>query len=141
MIEQEQLEKLLKVAKKLKILYVEDDINLQNNMLSILENFFTDIYIADNGKEGLEIFKEKIGTEEEFNIIVTDLDMPEIDGFQMCKEILEAKPEQKIIITTAFATKDNINRLVEENIEVLKVIEKPIKMNQFIVLLLELLKK
>jgi len=141
MIEQEQLEKLLKVAKKLKILYVEDDINLQNNMLNILENFFTDIYIADNGKEGLDIFEEKLGSNEEFNIIVTDLDMPEIDGFEMCKEILSKNPNQKIIITTAFATKDNINRLVEENIEVLKVIEKPIKMNQFIVLLLELLKK
>ena len=120
---------------------MEDDINLQNNMLNILENFFSDIYVADNGKEGLDIFKDNINTESNFDIVISDLDMPEIDGFEMCSQILETKPDQKIIITTAFATKENINKLVEQNIEVLKVLEKPIKMNQFIIILLELLKK
>jgi CheY-like chemotaxis protein len=141
MINEEQVKKLLKIAKNLKILYVEDDINLQNNMLNILENFFSDIYVADNGKEGLDIFKDNINTESNFDIVISDLDMPEIDGFEMCSQILETKPDQKIIITTAFATKENINKLVEKNIEVLKVLEKPIKMNQFIIILLELLKK
>jgi DNA-binding response OmpR family regulator len=82
--------------KKYKILYVEDEEDIRNNVHFCLRNIFT-IFIASNGKEGVEIFlKNKI------DLIITDINLPIKDGITMLKEIKLTSPNIPSIITSAY---------------------------------------
>lgn len=78
----------------LKILIVEDDLVSLNILSNKLSKEF-DIYTANNGKEGLESFN-KISPD----IIITDIQMPEMTGVEMVKEIRKNNKNCKIIILT-----------------------------------------
>lgn len=80
------------------ILYVEDEKNVQEELAEVLEHFCEKLYVADNGEEGLELFK-KYHPE----IVITDIKMPVMNGIQMAKIIRELNSEIQIIFTTAFS--------------------------------------
>ncbi|MDO7173749.1 two-component regulator propeller domain-containing protein [Mariniflexile sp. AS56] len=63
------------------LLIVEDSVELRKYLKSELKNHYK-ILVASNGKEGLEIAKKTIP-----DIILTDVIMPEMDGFEFCKQI------------------------------------------------------
>ncbi|MCL5129254.1 hybrid sensor histidine kinase/response regulator transcription factor [Algibacter sp. L4_22] len=63
------------------LLIVEDSVELRKYLKSELKNHYK-ILVAKNGKEGLEIAKQSIP-----DIILTDVIMPEMDGFEFCKQI------------------------------------------------------
>lgn len=48
-----------KILKNFTILYVEDEIETQNFIFDILKKYFQSVYIASNGQEGLDVYKEK----------------------------------------------------------------------------------
>ena len=51
-----KLENIIKYTKNLNVLYVEDNIYVQQQTIKMLESFFNNIYIASNGKEALDLF-------------------------------------------------------------------------------------
>jgi DNA-binding response OmpR family regulator len=65
-----------------KILLVDDDPDLVEAMKIILENKSYDVAVAHDGKEGLK----KVETEQP-NLIILDVMMPEIDGYEMCAKL------------------------------------------------------
>jgi len=80
-----------------KILYVEDDKRTRDITLVILGRLFDEIRFASDGHEALEIFKEfKPG------IVVTDIEMPNMDGVELINCIYEIQPDTKIIVTSAY---------------------------------------
>ena len=86
-----------KVGKK-KILLVDDDPDLVEAMKIILENKSYDVAVAHDGKEGLK----KVETEQP-NLIILDVMMPEIDGYEMCAK-LKSDPQYRhipILLLTA----------------------------------------
>ena len=87
--------------KDLTILYVEDEESIRKVVDEMLEKDFKTVYHAGNGKKGLEIFKEKHP-----DIVITDINMPVMDGFEMTKRILELEENIPIIFTTANDDKD-----------------------------------
>ena len=100
------------IYKNLKILLVEDDKETIEELVPILEKYFHKIEICKNGKEGLKRAKEK-----EFDIIITDIVMPEMDGIEMIKEIKKSKKNPKFIIVTAYSNKDFLIELIEQGIQ------------------------
>ncbi|MFH0925616.1 MAG: ATP-binding protein [bacterium] len=77
-------------GKQYKVLLVEDNKDLALNIKNILQDYY-DIRIAANGKEGLEnVLQEKP------DIIISDIMMPEMDGYELCKEI-KSNPETEFI--------------------------------------------
>ena len=70
--------------KKLSLLYVEDDDNTREELEYFLQNKVEKLYVAKNGQEGLELFKEH---ENEIDLIITDVNMPILNGLDMVKEI------------------------------------------------------
>jgi two-component system alkaline phosphatase synthesis response regulator PhoP len=68
--------------KKVKILVVDDEPDMVEMLKMMLENASYDVVAAYDGKEGIEKAKE-----EKPNVIVLDLMMPEMDGFEACKEM------------------------------------------------------
>lgn len=78
------------------ILVIEDDKNLIEQLVEYLELFFNTIYLAKDGKKGYEYYKKYAP-----DIILTDINMPEIDGLSLIKKIRKEDEETEIIILSA----------------------------------------
>jgi two-component system cell cycle response regulator len=83
--------------RKISVLYVEDDENIQKVFTNILKRFITKLYIANNGAEGLKKFEEL-----KPDLIITDIQMPKMNGIEMIANIRKENKNIPIIITTAF---------------------------------------
>ncbi|MFT5873495.1 MAG: two-component system OmpR family response regulator [Clostridium sp.] len=82
-----------------KILIVEDDEAIANIMKEHLTKEDYEVFWASTGKEGLEDFKK-----EEFQLVMVDVMLPEMDGFTLCKNIRWLNEEVPIIIVSAKQT-------------------------------------
>lgn len=106
------------ILKNIKLLYVEDEEEVVEQMSFLLKKRLGKLRIAKNGKEGFEMFMD-----ERPDIILSDLKMPVMDGITMAREIRRYS-KTPIIITTAFSDKDIILKAIDVGIE--KYIIKPI---------------
>ncbi len=81
------------------ILYAEDDAVTRNILGKMIPLKFPDIefHTAENGKTGLEVFKAHTP-----DIVITDINMPVMDGIKMAAEIKSLRPETVIVITSAY---------------------------------------
>jgi len=85
------------INEHISVLFVEDDLSIQKEFVDILSFIVDEVYVASNGKEGLELFDKYLP-----NIIITDIQMPIMSGIEMCKKIREKDHDTPIIITSAF---------------------------------------
>lgn len=88
-----------KIAKlrELKILFVEDEKDIIDIISDTLNRLNVRYEVAQNGKEGLEIFNKN----SDINLIVTDINMPIMNGLDMLKEIRKTNKDIKCIIMSA----------------------------------------
>lgn len=82
---------------EISILYVEDEKMIRDEFTEILEGETASLYVAANGKEGLELYKE-----HKPDIVITDIRMPVMDGLEMSREILKINENVPIIVSSAF---------------------------------------
>ena len=91
----------------IKVLLVEDDKNLCFILRSSLEQMIGgyQVMVATNGREGLEALER-----EAFDVVVSDVEMPVMDGKEMTHAIRERHPNLAIILITGLTTaRDVIN--------------------------------
>ncbi|MDD2369743.1 MAG: diguanylate cyclase [Sulfuricurvum sp.] len=81
----------------LSILYIEDDKNTQEEVAFFLEPLVSTLYLASNGQEGLDLYR--LHTPD---LIITDIQMPIMNGLDMIKEIRKNDSRTPIFITTAY---------------------------------------
>jgi YesN/AraC family two-component response regulator len=110
--------------KELSVLFVEDDNFARTAMLSILKNIFGDVTLADNGKNGLEIF-----TLFNSDIVITDLWMPEMSGLEMIAKIREHNTSTVIVVMSAYDCLEQIRN--SEELEIFGFLKKPFMLNDF----------
>ena len=105
------------------ILLVEDDEPTLDCLAIILNKKYPDatIYSACNGKTGLELFKEHLP-----DIVITDINMPEMNGVQMANELRAIKPTTKIIVLTGDCKKHLLQDSVEKGFKCDHFIVKPV---------------
>ena len=124
----------IKISKKLHLLYVEDDERARESTLEVLENFFVNITTAVDGVEGLEKFKTN-----SFDIILTDINMPRMNGLEMVKEIRATNKDISILILSAH---DESSLLLDGiYLGVDGYILKPLKLEQFLMSLAKVCEK
>ncbi|NOR57635.1 MAG: response regulator [Sulfurimonas sp.] len=116
---------LVKYTKKLTVLYVEDDKQLQEDTLFLLEPFFKEISTASDGAEGLETYNKKF-----FDLVITDISMPVMNGIEMLSHIKEINSEQKVIAISAHNESDILIDLIKAGVS--SFILKPIIQNELI---------
>lgn len=89
------------------ILFVEDDDMVCLSIGHILARHFPDatVYTAQNGLIGLEIFKQHTP-----GIVITDINMPLMNGIEMAGKIKSIKPETMFIVLTGHSDKDYLER-------------------------------
>lgn len=88
---------------KANILVVEDDPALLNGLLDYLVFNSFEVKGEADGAEGL-----KTGLAENFDLMILDVMLPNMDGFEICRQIRAAKPGQAIIMLTAKGSEDDI---------------------------------
>ena len=107
------------------MLYVEDDAETRKNVSRMLERVVSKIYLASNGQEGLDMFREHVP-----ELVVADIMMPVMNGLEMARAIRQLAPDSQIIIMTAF---NEIEHLLEcINIGVNQFIPKPVDYEKLI---------
>jgi two-component system, sensor histidine kinase and response regulator len=95
---------------KVKLLLVEDEIDLQQNIKDILEIFDFEVLTADNGQEAIKLLNS-----EKFDIVVSDVMMPKMDGFELLKRVRSDKKliNLPFLFLTAKVEKEDLRKGME----------------------------
>jgi serine phosphatase RsbU (regulator of sigma subunit) len=112
------------------ILYVEDDEDIRNLMVLRLKNHVGELIVANDGKQGLSLFEQ-----HHPDLVVSDVQMPGMDGLSMAVAIKAINKDTPIILTTAFSDTNYLLQAINSGID--GYVVKPIKIDQ----LLDALKK
>jgi len=104
------------------VLYVEDEPITRSAVARMLKRRVEILYEAENGKEGLELFKQ-----HRPNIVISDIRMPVLDGIEMSKAIKSLDKNSKIILTTAHSDASILLDSIEVGVD--KYILKPLDMD------------
>lgn len=110
--------------KNIKILYVEDDEIARENGIEYLENFFEQIYEARDAIIALQLYEKY-----KPDIIITDIQMPKLNGLEFVKRIRQKDKKTQIIIITAFCDKDYLLKAIE--LGLVKYLVKPVREKEF----------
>ncbi len=116
------------------VLYIEDEKKLQENIKDILNKFFNKVFVASDGDEAYDMYLEN---QNRIDIIITDINIPNIDGIALCKHIRTYNKNLPIIIISAYTNTDYL--LDSINLNVLMYITKPLTSKKILSLLDKLL--
>lgn len=88
--------------KTLVIMYVEDDESIRSSLSGILKKIFGEVIICNDGNDGVNQFKYyTLERKTRIDTIISDINMPNLNGIEMVKEIRKLDEEVPIIFTTA----------------------------------------
>ncbi len=108
-------------------LYVEDEEQISNIVTGILKSLFKELIFAKDGQEGFDLYYQN---QNKIDIVITDINMPKMDGIKMCTKIREVNQSVPIIITTAHNDKDFLHKAIELGVS--KFVTKPMDMKVLI---------
>jgi len=109
------------------ILHVEDCKDTVVSTKNILSKYFTNLYTAYDGQEGLDLIQN---SDIKFDMVITDLDMPIRDGISMIEEIRKFNQDIYIVV---FSVQSDPEYFVETiNLGINGYILKPFKLTQFL---------
>ena len=83
------------------ILIVDDETGARESLRMILKPIY-EVYTAENGRKAIDFISQN-----EVDLVTLDLNMPELSGIEVLKEIRKLKPDIEVIIVTAYGTQAN----------------------------------
>ncbi len=111
---------LKQITGELSLLYVEDDDSLRDETAKLFSHLFRHVESAENGESALKMLLEK-----EYDLMITDINMPIMNGVELCKKIRqEQRSELPILITSAHDESHYLLELIDIGIN--KFILKPL---------------
>ena len=113
--------------KEITVLYCEDEEYLRDITKGILESFTKKQFICKDGAEGLETFKEN---QHVIDLIITDVNMPNMNGLEMAKEIKKINPNMPIVVATAFSNSEYLLEAIDLGVD--KYVLKPINVKKLL---------
>ena len=125
------MQEALEIFKKISILVVEDDEMARELIVGGLKPYCEQVVGAQNGQEGVEKFKK-----QGFDIVMSDIHMPVLNGFEMMNEIKRLKPHQKFIVFTSYDSDENLIKSMEQGATLF--LKKPIDMKDLRSMLISL---
>lgn len=107
------------LLKNMNLLYIEDHEKTTKDIEKIFSIFFRNIYVSSNGEDALKMYEEN-----HIDIIITDINMPKMDGIEFIETIRKSNKKISIIILTAYADRDLL--LKATNLQIDGYLTKPI---------------
>lgn len=132
---QEEEEKIMVIDfQPANILVIEDEKNMREIILEMLSEQGHSVTLAVDGKQGIEFFKK--GT---YDLVLTNLSMPEMSGWEVVREIKSANPYVKVALMTGCGAQTKEEETKAKGVDFL--ISKPFKKNQLLFTVSEAIKK
>ncbi|AXX89950.1 hypothetical protein CKA55_07620 [Arcobacter suis] len=115
--------------KNLTILYIEDDQITQHKLKNILGRYFNKIILASNGEDAFE----KIKVEPKIDLIISDINMPKMDGLEFLEELRKFDSKIPFIFVTARDEPDKMLKAIQLDID--NYILKPINLENLLTII------
>ena len=109
------------------VLLVDDEEMLQQTVSRMLENLNFEVTIARDGQEAVEIFRRN---PKMFDLILMDIQMPNMDGIEAAKRIWQDYPDARIIFSTGYADPERLELL--RRLGVKQILRKPYKIKDLV---------
>jgi DNA-binding response OmpR family regulator len=109
----------------IKILLVEDDKFSAGGLIDLLSSEGYSVDHVLNGKTAFELLKEN-----QYNLIITDIMMPELDGINFLHRIRSVGIDTPVIVISAYDTTENIMAVYE--LGAIEILEKPFDIDLFL---------
>lgn len=106
----ESFNKLKEIASDSTILIVEDHDVIREEIARIFTKIYKNVLTACNGKEGLELYRTN---EDDISLVITDINMPEMNGLDMSKKIRNIDSNQAILVLSAHDELPYVLNIVE----------------------------
>jgi DNA-binding response OmpR family regulator len=122
---------LKKYTKNINILFVEDDIDFRKEFSELLQDIFPKVTTAIDGVDAINKYKEFYeNTNSYYDLIISDIKMPNLDGVELIDYIYKIKKDQLVIILSA---RNEFNYLLPlVNLGIHQFFTKPINYNTFL---------
>ena len=93
------------------ILLVEDDDQIRNLIRMLLTNNGYSVLEARNGREGLDVAESE---GNKIDLLLSDMLLPELSGFDLAQKVIERNPTMKILFMTGYVEGDIVQRCISE---------------------------
>jgi len=120
---------LYQQTKDLSVLLAEDHEPTRLSLEEVLQDLFKEVLSFSNGMEALHAYKER-KKDTAFDLVISDIQMPKMNGVELTKEIKTLQPEQQIIILSAHTDKEYLLELINTGISYF--ITKPFEYDTFL---------
>ncbi len=104
-----------------RVLVIDDEESIRILLKEYFEIIGLDVRAEPSGSEGLRAI-----TEDDYGLVICDVAMPGMDGFQVFEEILSLKPEQNFLFMTGFTFEGSRQNLINKSLGLLR---KPFHLN------------
>jgi len=131
-LEESEGERPPRAGRAARILVIEDDERIRDNLQQILSLAGHHVTLAGDAKQGVSLFKK-----DNYDLVFTDLSMPEISGWDLARIIKERDPAVPVALVTGWGVRVDSEKLKERGIDM--VISKPFQMNRVLNLVVEAL--
>ena len=112
---------------QIKVLVVDDDETMRDFMVRITKRLGFAVDMAEDGEKAFELLREN-----NYLIVVTDIEMPAMNGIELLAKIKKLSPPTHVIIVTGYVTRENILTVMRKGADtcILKPLKSPERLEQ-----------
>jgi DNA-binding response OmpR family regulator len=100
------------LLKNKNVLYIEDELDVLENISSILKQFFNRFFATSNAEDALEVFYDN-----DIDILIVDIELPMMSGIDFIKQIRKTHKDIPIVIISAYTKTDYLLESIELKLE------------------------
>jgi CheY-like chemotaxis protein len=125
------IQQVYEKTKNFSVLFVEDEQGVRDKTSLMLKDLFLEVDTSIDGEDGLEQFQKYYNNKNSFyDLVITDINMPNLDGLSMVEQILQINPNQEVIVVSAYGDYEKLQTII--NFGIKSYIKKPIEINDFL---------
>lgn len=133
-----QIQELKKYSNYISILIAEDYKELQISLKKLFSLFFTKIDVTNDGKDAFELYEKNFIALSCYDIVFSDIVMPNMNGIELAKKVKSLNPKQNIIIFSSYQDTDYLLEFI--NIGIKRFVPKPILLKPLLDMLISICK-
>lgn len=105
------IKQLQDFTKELSLIYVEDNAHVRKVHKEVFDEFFNVVDVAGNGQVGLDMYMNN-----GYDLVISDINLPKMNGLQMISEIVKVNPDQPVIVMSAYSEVEYMSTLQSLNV-------------------------
>ena len=126
------MQEILEVSKQISVLYIEDHYETNQTTTMLFKKLFKEVFSVQSYSQAKEVFNENI------DLLITDISLPEKNGIDLAKEFKEISPKLKVIFISAYNDSEFLLKAIEVGAD--GFLFKPFSLNDFLKILQKITK-